>query len=137
MIAVDPGSSIPIYAQIVESVERLVATGRLRPGAQLPTVRQLAVDLRVNANTIARAYLELDRRGVISSQQGRGTYVSDRPDAIALTRRRQDKLRAMVSSLLLEALSQGYAADDLREAVEREILHWKTQHAEEKGEGTE
>ena len=80
-IDVDPTSNVPIYLQIVEAVQRLVATGALEPGDQLPTVRQLAVDLRVNPNTVARAYLELDRSGVISSQQGRGTYVSERPDA--------------------------------------------------------
>ena len=123
-IVVDPTSNIPIYLQIMESVQRLVATGQLMPGDQLPTVRQLAVDLRVNPNTVARAYLELDHKGVISSQQGRGTYVSGRVDAAALTQRREEKLRAMVSTFLLEALSLGYSLRDVQGMIEQESRRW-------------
>jgi GntR family transcriptional regulator len=132
-IDVDPTSNVPIYLQIMEAVQRLVATGQLQPGDQLPTVRQLAVDLRVNPNTIARAYLELDRKGVISSQQGRGTYVSERPDAAALALRREEKLRAIVSHFLLEALSQGYALPDVMKMVDQESRHWQNQAQEVKG----
>jgi len=79
-IRLDMESPEPIYLQIMDSIKHLVATGELKPGEQLPTVRQLATDLRINPNTVARAYLELDREGVISTQQGRGTFVSERPD---------------------------------------------------------
>lgn len=127
-IDVDPTSNVPIYLQIVEAVQRLVATGLLKPGDQLPTVRQLAVDLRVNPNTIARAYLELDRHGVISSQQGRGTYVTERQNTNALALRREDKLRATVSHFLLEALSQGYPLSDVMEMINQESLRWQNQH---------
>ena len=127
-IDVDPTSNVPIYVQIVEAVQRLVATGLLKPGDQLPTVRQLAVDLRVNPNTIARAYLELDRHGVISSQQGRGTYVTERQNTDALALRREDKLRATVSHFLLEALSQGYPLSDVLGMIDQESLRWQNQH---------
>lgn len=130
MIDVDPTSNVPIYLQIVEAVQRLVATGQLRPGDQLPTVRQLAVDLRVNPNTVARAYLELDRKGVISSQQGRGTYVTRQPDAAALAQHREERLRAMVSHFLLEALSQGYTLSDVRTMIEQEAQHWQNRPGE-------
>jgi GntR family transcriptional regulator len=127
-IDVDPTSNVPIYVQIVDAVQRLVATGSLSPGDQLPTVRQLAVDLRVNPNTVSRAYLELDRHGVISSQQGRGTYVAERQDTNALALRREDKLRATVSHFLLEALSQGYHLSDIMAMIDQESLRWKNQH---------
>jgi len=127
-IDVDPASSAPIYLQVVEAVQTMVALGRLRPGDQLPTVRQLAVDLRVNPNTVARAYLELEHKGVISSQQGRGTYVSAQPDAAALARQRTEKLRSMVRSFLLEVLSQGYQLADVRATLEQEGEHWRRQH---------
>jgi GntR family transcriptional regulator len=124
-IDVDQASSVPIYLQVVEAVQRLVATGALRPGDQLPTVRQLAVELRVNPNTISRAYLELDHKGVISSQQGRGTYVSAIPDATALAQRRADKLRAMVDHFLLESLSQGYPLADVLQVIAEESRRWQ------------
>jgi GntR family transcriptional regulator len=127
-IDVDPSSNVPIYLQIVEAVQRLAATGHLQPGEQLPTVRQLAVELRINPNTVARAYLELDRKGVISSQQGRGTYVSAQPDAAALTRQREEKLRAMVSHFLLEALSQGYPLPDVQKMIDQESKRWQNAH---------
>jgi GntR family transcriptional regulator len=127
-IDVDPSSSAPIYLQIVEAVQRLAATGHLQPGEQLPTVRQLAVELRVNPNTVARAYLELDRKGVISSQQGRGTYVSTQSDAAALTLQREDRLRAMVNHFLLEVLSQGYPLPDVLAMIEQESRRWQNVH---------
>ena len=125
MIDVDPTSNVPIYLQIVEAVQRLIATGQLRPGDQLPTVRQLAVDLRINPNTVARAYLELDRKGIISSQQGRGTYVTMRPDGVALTQHREERLRAMVNHFLLEVLSQGYSLSDVMTMIEQEGQRWQ------------
>jgi GntR family transcriptional regulator len=127
-IDVDPSSNVPIYLQVVEAVQRLVATGHLQSGEQLPTVRQLAVELRVNANTVARAYLELDRKGVISSQQGRGTYVSERTDRATLTQQREEKLRAMVSHFLLEALSQGYPLADVLQMISQESRRWQDLH---------
>ena len=74
-IQIDFRSGVPIYTQIMEQIQHKVASGELKPGDQLPTVRQLATDLRVNFNTVARAYRLLDEAGLISTQQGRGTYI--------------------------------------------------------------
>jgi GntR family transcriptional regulator len=79
-LRIDPDSAMPIYLQVVRAVKHQVATGRILPGAQLPTVRELATTLRVNPNTVARAYDQLDADSVITTQQGRGTYVRKCPD---------------------------------------------------------
>jgi GntR family transcriptional regulator len=116
MKPVDKHSRAPIYAQIVEQVERLVATGKLRPGDQLPTVRQLAQDLDVNFNTVARAYAVLHSVGVISAQHGRGTFVRDRPDERSLARMRAEKLNSLAGRAVLEAFSLGYKSSEARSA---------------------
>ena len=72
-IAIDPAEPTPIYAQLERGLRAAIATGRLRPGGQLPTVRQLAVDLKLNANTVARVYAELERAGVLETRRGVGT----------------------------------------------------------------
>ena len=128
-IQVDHASGVPIYAQIMEQIKHLVATGRLKPGDQLPTIRQLAVDLRVNPNTVVRAYHELDRQGVISTQQGRGTFIARRPDERRLVEMRKDRLRAIMGGALLEALSLGYEAEEIREAFEKQLEEWCRENA--------
>jgi GntR family transcriptional regulator len=115
-LKVDKHSRVPIYAQIVERVERLVATGELRPGDQLPTVRRLAQDLGVNFNTVARAYAVLHNAGVISAQHGRGTFVRDRPDERALAHMRAEKLNSLAGRAVLEAFSLGYTSSEARSA---------------------
>ena len=114
-LKVDVHSGVPIYVQLVERVKHMIATGELKPGDQLPTVRQLAQDLRVNLNTIARAYTMLNDVGIISTQQGRGTFVSERPDEGALSRMRIDKLNALMGQVVLEALSLGYKPAEIRD----------------------
>jgi GntR family transcriptional regulator len=74
-LELDFRSGIPIYLQVVDRIKEMIANGRLKPGDQLPTVRALALELRVNFNTVARAYRILDENGIISTQQGRGTYI--------------------------------------------------------------
>ena len=108
-IDVDLRSHVPIYIQIVERVGHLVATGVLRPGDQLPTVRQLATDLRVNFNTVARAYRLLDEAGVISTQQGRGTYV----------------LEGLVRSFLVGAARMAFRPDDVESEARIQIERWR------------
>ena len=78
-LTVDPRDSTPIYAQLERGVRAAIATGRLRPGDQLPTVRQMAVDLQVNANTVARVYAELERSGVIETKRGVGSFITASP----------------------------------------------------------
>lgn len=120
-LRVDVHSGVPIYIQLVERVKHMIATGELKPGDQLPTVRQLAQDLRVNLNTIARAYTMLNDAGIISTQQGRGTFVSERPDERALSRMRADKLNALMNQVTLEALSLGYKPAEIRATFDAAI----------------
>jgi GntR family transcriptional regulator len=124
-IKVEYGSSVPIYLQIVDRIKYLVATGRLKPGEQLPTIRQLAADLRINYNTVARAYLMLDSEEVISTQQGRGTYIAEHPDEEKLAVMRREKLRTMLGGVVLEAKSLGYTDEEIRAAFEDRLAAFK------------
>jgi GntR family transcriptional regulator len=105
-------SGVPVYRQIIDQILGGIATGTLSPGVQLPTVRQLAVDLAVNPNTVVRAYRELEIRGVLSTQQGVGTFVTSLPvkpdDA-----ERQRQLDQLVGEFMARAGSAGFTADDL------------------------
>lgn len=80
---IDPSSGTPIYRQIVDQVRQAVASGVLRPGDRLPSVREMAVELAVNPNTIAKAYQELERDGVIDTPRGKGSYVADREHSLS------------------------------------------------------
>jgi GntR family transcriptional regulator len=123
-IRIDPNSTVPIYLQVIDSIQHQVATGRAKPGEQLPTVRMLAADLRINPNTVARAYSTLDAEGVITTQRGRGTYVREHPDDAHLRRVRKGQLRAMMDSVVNNALSLGYPAEEIKEAFDGELAGW-------------
>ncbi len=123
-IRIDPDSSVPIYLQIVQAIKHAVATGGLSPGEQLPTVRELAAGLRINPNTVARAYAQLDQDRVISTQQGRGTFVRERPDQDHLTRVRQEHLNAILHTAIGRALSMGYTVQEVHDTFERQIEEW-------------
>jgi len=125
MLELDFRSKVPIYAQVMERIENLVATGVLKPGDQLPTVRQLAADLRVNFNTIARAYRLLDEAGVISTQQGRGTFLLEAlppPKARSL---KQTALRGLTSSYLNEAARLGFGPEEVFKSTRAMIERWE------------
>jgi len=85
----DPKSGVPYYKQIIQQVQMAVADGRLKRGSQLPTVRGLAVDIQVNPNTVARAYNELEIRGIVNTQQGTGTFISDKKISLSQIEREQ------------------------------------------------
>ena len=123
-IRIDPDSAVPIYLQIVHAIKHQVATGRLKPGEQLPTVRELATDLRINPNTVARAYDLLDGDNVITTQQGRGTYVRERPDDAHLARVRHEQLKALLDGALGRALSMGYTPGEIRDAFDTQLARW-------------
>jgi GntR family transcriptional regulator len=124
MIRLEPGSPVPIYLQIVQGIKHQVATGALKPGEQLPTVRELAATLRINPNTVARAYDQLDTDQVITTQQGRGTYVREHPDHAHLSYVRQEQLRTLAESTVGQALSLGYTKEEVHAALDAALAHW-------------
>jgi GntR family transcriptional regulator len=109
MLTVDPADPTPLYAQLDRGIRAAIAAGRLRPGDRLPTVRQLAVELRINANTVAKVYAELERAGVLATQRGIGTFVRDHPTQVGLATRRdrERELRPLVDRLLADASAIG------------------------------
>jgi GntR family transcriptional regulator len=117
IVSVDARDATPIYAQLERGLRAGIATGRLRPGDQLPTVRQLAVELRVNANTVARVYVELERAGVIETRRGVGSFGSASPDRALPPRDRDRRLRAFATRVLADAGAAGFAADDVIRAL--------------------
>jgi len=117
IIQVDFRSGQPIYAQIVEQIQRGIAKGEIQPGDQLPTVRQLAADLRVNFNTIARAYRLLDEAGLISTQHGRGTYVWETPSEETVRTLRQQSLHEQIQHFLQELNRLGYSHSEISEEI--------------------
>jgi GntR family transcriptional regulator len=117
-VSIDTRDATPIYAQLERGLRAAIATSRLRPGDQLPTVRQLAVELRVNANTVARVYGELERAGVIETRRGVGSFVSATPIQAHPPRERDRRLRAFVTRVLADADAAGFSFEDLVTALE-------------------
>jgi GntR family transcriptional regulator len=112
----DPESGVPVYRQIIDQVMGGMAAGRLAGGHQLPTVRQVAVDLEINPNTVVRAYRELEIRGVLETQQGTGTFVSQQKvKRDELERQRQ--LAQLVGEFVSRAGAAGFSIGDLVEQL--------------------
>ena len=114
-------SGVPIYMQLVDRIKQMVVSGQLQPGQQLPTIRQLATDLRINYNTVGRAYLILDQEGVISTQQGRGTYIASRLGEGQVQKLRMGKLRSMLGQVIREAQVLGYSREEIEQIVEEQL----------------
>jgi GntR family transcriptional regulator len=108
----DSQSGVPIYRQIIDQVTGGIASGTLHEGVQLPTVRQLAVDLSINPNTVIRAYSELEIRGVLNTEQGTGTFIGPRNDTRDETER-QKLLSRFVQEFVSRAGSNGFTIDEL------------------------
>jgi GntR family transcriptional regulator len=123
-IAISTGSDTPIYKQITDQVRLGIATGRLAVGDQLPSVRALAEDLLLNPNTVARAYTDLSRDGMIESRSGRGVFVirKRRVFTRAAGRRRLDPL---LDALIGEALAMDFAREELSDLFEKKLGQWK------------
>ena len=119
LLALDPRDRTPIYAQLEQGIRAAIATGRLATGAQLPTVRQLAVDLRINANTVARVYGELERAGIIETRRGVGSFVSATPAQARPRRDRERRLNAFVTRVLADADAAGITVGELVDALAR------------------
>ena len=117
-IQLDPAGGVPYYRQIILQVEMAIADGRLSAGSQLPTVRGLAVDLEINPNTVARAYNELEIRGIVTTQQGTGTFISEQEIELSATERKEI-LDRLVYTFLGSAAGYGFSTNDVIQALER------------------
>lgn len=124
-VGLDWRSKVPITLQIVEAIKQAVASGALAVGDQLPTVRQMAADLRVNFNTVARAYRMLDEAGVISTQHGRGTYVLQPNPAEGGRRARVAALDGLTQSFLAAAERLGYSPDEVERRLGVLLARWR------------
>jgi GntR family transcriptional regulator len=120
IVNIDPNDATPIYAQLERALRAGIATGRLQPGEQLPTVRQLAVELRVNANTVARVYADLERAGVIETRRGVGSFVTATPAQAHPPRERERRLRAFATRVLADAERVGFDVDELLGALKEQ-----------------
>jgi GntR family transcriptional regulator len=118
-------SGLPIYTQIANQIQGRVANGILKPGDQLPTVRALALELRVNFNTVARAYRILDEERIISTQQGRGTYIMDKPPPKITERLRRESLEGLVERFVSETMRLGFSQTEIRQIVSEQLKSWK------------
>jgi GntR family transcriptional regulator len=123
IISIDARDKTPIYAQLERGLRAAIATSRLRPGDQLPTVRQLAVELRVNANTVARVYADLERAGVIETRRDVGSFISATPAQARPPREHERRLRALATRVLADADAAGFTIDELIAALDDHRRH--------------
>jgi len=131
-LQIDFRSGLPIYTQIVNQVQAQVASGVLQPGDQLPTVRALAEELRVNFNTIARAYRILDEERIISTQQGRGTYITEIPPPKVSERLKKEMLEALAERYVSEAMRLEFSKSEIKQMVNDQLKIWdKAKKSEE------
>ncbi|MHB1127723.1 MAG: GntR family transcriptional regulator [Bacillota bacterium] len=119
----DTHSGVPIYVQLKQQIKYAIAAGRYPPGSQLPTVRQLAVSLRVNVNTVSRVYSELEHEGVLATRQGKGTFVKD--SGMTESVAREERLGQMLKSFMVAAHDLGCAPEELINRLKEKIREEK------------
>jgi len=124
ILQIDFRSGLPIYTQIVNQVQAQIASGILKPGDQLPTVRALAEDLRVNFNTVARAYRILDEARIISTQQGRGTYITEIPPPNISEKLRRETLDVLTQRYISEAMRLDFSKSEIKQMVSDQLKAW-------------
>ena len=124
ILKIDFRSGLPIYIQIVNQVQAQVAAGVLKPGNQLPTVRALAEELRINFNTVARAYRILDEARIISTQQGRGTYITEIPPPKVTEKLRKEALEALTQRYISEAMRLDFSKDEITQIIKDQLKTW-------------
>ncbi len=113
---IDPASGVPFYRQIIDQIKYAIARSGLKQGDQLPTVRQLAVDLAINPNTVSKAYSQLEILGILETQQGSGTFISKQEVKVPELER-QEKLDTLCREFISSAVSYGFTLDELIEAL--------------------
>jgi GntR family transcriptional regulator len=124
-ILVDFRAEEPLYLQIARQIEQLMKIGQLKPGDQLPTVREMATELRINFNTVTRAYHVLDEACLISTQRGRGTYVWDTPSEKTSQKIREEGLEAATLRYIREINQLGYSTEEVMEFLEHRLSSWE------------
>ena len=129
-VVISTGSTTPIYKQIADQVKLAVATGRLAVGDQLPSVRALAEDLVLNPNTVARAYADLAREGVLESRPGRGVFIIQKRRVFAREEGRR-RLEPLLDALIGEAMAMDFTPEELKAAVDKKISQWKPEKGAE------
>jgi GntR family transcriptional regulator len=117
--AIDQADKTPVYAQLERGIRSAIAAGRLAVGDQLPTVRQLAVDLRVNANTVAKVYAFLERAGVLETRRGVGTFIAARTPGPREETLRRTELNRLVDRFLAELSHYGFHVEDAMPEIDR------------------
>jgi GntR family transcriptional regulator len=115
---INPADPTPLYAQLTRAIQFAIATGKLRIGEQLPTVRQMAVDLKINANTVAKVYAELERTGIVETRRGVGTFICARHFEAKQKREHDNELRNFADRVIAEAGAIGFSLDDLIDQLE-------------------
>lgn len=113
LVSIDPRDKTPIYTQLERGLRAAMATSRLRPGDQLPTVRQLAVELKINANTVGRVYADLERSGAIETRRGVGSFVTATAENARPPKEHEKRLRAFVTRVLAEAGTAGFSVEEI------------------------
>ena len=117
--SIDINSRIPIYVQLKQAIKLAIATDKYLPGSQLPTVRQLAVQLKINPNTVSRVYLELESEEVLATRQGKGTFVRDHP-VLNITIK-ENNLNLILDDVIIKATSLGYSSKEILRAIEKRL----------------
>ena len=125
-ILINTGSNVPIYKQITEHVRHAVVTGRLTVMDQLPSVRALAESLVLNPNTVARAYADLAREGVIETRPGRGVFIIPKRKVLAREEGRR-RLEPLMNTLISQGLAMDFSPDELQQAFEKKLSQWKNE----------
>jgi GntR family transcriptional regulator len=120
-ISIDKNSRVPIYDQIKEQIKGLIHAGQIKTGDQLPTIRELSVDLAVNFNTVAFAYRDLVNEGVIVTERGKGTFVASTPGAEEMQIIRTEKLHNLILALIRETDRLGYSREDVENVLVNQI----------------
>ncbi len=121
VLRLDFRSGLPIYAQIVNQIQSLIIRGDLKVGDQLPTTRALAGEIGVSFNTVARAYRIMDKTRVISTQQGRGAYITEIPSAKTKTQRRRESLKTLAQRFIAEAQRLGFSKQETALVIKEKL----------------
>lgn len=127
MFQIRATSGEPIYLQLMRQIKHAVATGTLAPGEKMPTVRDLAGTLLVNPNTVARAYRDLEREGVLETAPGRGSFIRESAGPRLGVRERRARLQPFVSQLLAEAHALGMSMEELAQEIDRAIAEMRVE----------